>query len=307
MMSRHLDVSAEVADALSSGRPVIALESTIISHGFPYPDNIECAREAERVARECGAVPATIAVLSGRLTVGLDESQLEFLATAGPARIIKASRRDLGVLIARRLDGATTVAATMIVAALAGIDVFATGGIGGVHRGAHETFDISADLLELARTDVAVVCAGAKSILDLGLTLEVLETHGVPVIGYQTDEFPAFYAPTSGFRVGWRADSAEEIAGIARARRHVGLSGGIVVANPIPAAHAIDRSSLDSWTEIALAEAASEGISGKEVTPFLLGRLHELSEGVTEQANKELVYHNVRLAAALAQALTASV
>ncbi|MDP2401031.1 MAG: pseudouridine-5'-phosphate glycosidase, partial [Actinomycetota bacterium] len=185
--------------------------------------------------------------------------------------------------------------------------VFVTGGLGGVHRGAETSFDVSADLTELGQTDVAVVCAGAKSILDLGLTLEVLETHGVPVIGYQTDEFPAFYAPTSGFRVGWRADSAEEIAGIARARRHVGLSGGIVVANPIPAAHAIDRSSLDSWTEIALAEAASEGISGKEVTPFLLGRLHELSEGVTEQANKELVYHNVRLAAALAQALTASV
>lgn len=298
----HLDLAPEVADALSAGRPVVALESTIISHGFPYPANVECALTAERNVRDAGAVPATIAILGGRLTVGLSAEQIGHLATAG-ARVAKASRRDIGVLVARGADGATTVASTMLVAALAGIRVFATGGIGGVHRGAQASFDVSADLLELARTDVCVVCAGAKSILDVGLTLEVLETHGVPVLGYRTDDFPAFYARTSGFAVDARLDSAEEIAAVLRARRELGVAGGVVVANPIAQEHAIDADVLAGWTDRALAEADASGVHGKEVTPFLLARLHELSAGVTEEANKQLVYSNARLAAEIAGAL----
>jgi pseudouridine-5'-phosphate glycosidase len=291
-----------VADALSAGRPVVALESTIISHGFPYPANVECALAAERNVRDVGAVPATIAILGGRLTVGLSAEQIEHLATAG-ATVAKASRRDIGVLVASGADGATTVAGTMLVAALAGIRVFATGGIGGVHRGAQSSFDVSADLLELARTDVCVVCAGAKSILDIGLTLEVLETHGVPVLGYRTDDFPAFYARTSGFAVDARLDSAEAIAAVLKARRELGVAGGVVVANPIAEEHAIEVGVLAGWTDRALAEADASGVHGKEVTPFLLARLHELSAGVTEEANKRLVYSNARLAAQIAQAL----
>jgi pseudouridine-5'-phosphate glycosidase len=299
----HLDIAPEVAAALSAGAPVVALESTIISHGFPYPANVECALEAERSVREAGAVPATIAILGGRLTVGLFVEQIEHLARAGAAGVAKASRRDIGVLVARGQDGATTVAGTMLVAALAGIRVFATGGIGGVHRGAETSFDISADLLELASTDVCVVCAGAKSILDLGLTLEVLETNGVPVLGYRTDEFPAFYARTSGYGVDARFDSTAEIASVLRARRELGLSGGVLVANPIAEAHAIDPAVLDGWTQTALGEADAAGIHGKDVTQFLLGRLHELSGGVTEEANKQLVYSNARLAGSIAAAL----
>jgi len=296
-------VAPEVDEALASGQPVVAFESTIISHGFPYPANLECALTAEKTAREAGAVPATIAVLGGVPTVGLSAEQIEHLATQGPAGVAKASRRDLGVLVARGADGATTVAATMMLAALVGIRVFATGGIGGVHRGAQQTFDISADLLELARTPVCVVCAGAKSILDIGLTLEVLETHGVPVMGYRTSEFPAFYARTSGFQLDVRLDSAEEIAAVLRARDALGACGGAVVANPIAPEEAIAPELLAGWTDTALAEAAAAGVHGKDVTPFLLARLHTLSGGCTEQANKELVYSNAALAAQIAAAL----
>ncbi len=299
----HLAIAPEVREALASGVPVVALESTIISHGFPYPTNVECALEAERVARAAGAVPATIAIIGGTLTVGLSGDQIEHLASAGPAGVEKASRRDLAVLVARGADGATTVAGTMAVAAMAGIRVFATGGIGGAHRGAAASFDISADLLELARTEVAVVCAGAKSVLDLGLTLEVLETHGVPVLGYRTDEFPAFYTRTSGHGVDARFETAEEIADVLRARHELKLGGGTVIANPIPKEYEIETELLGRWIDEALAEADAIGVHGKEVTPFLLARLHELSVGVTAEANKQLVYSNVALAAAIAKAL----
>lgn len=298
---KNLLISPEVEAALGDGVPVVALESTIISHGFPYPANLETALECERIAREAGAVPATIAILGGRLCVGLPAEQLEYLATSRD--IAKASRRDLGVLVARDADGATTVAGTMAIAEMAGIRVFATGGIGGVHRGAQETFDVSADLLELARTDVAVVCAGAKSILDLPLTLEVLETHGVPVLGYRTDEFPAFYSRTSGLGVDARCDSAAELAAIIDARRELGITGGVVIANPIEPEHEIDRATLDGWTRTALAEADEASVHGKAVTPFLLARLHELSGGATQAANQQLVYGNVRLAASIAREL----
>jgi pseudouridine-5'-phosphate glycosidase len=300
-MNDALHVTPEVLMALDAGVPVVAFESTIISHGFPYPANVECALECERVCREAGAVPATIAVLGGRLSVGLTEDQIEHLATA--RGIAKVSRRDLGVVVARREDGATTVAGTMAIAAMAGIKVFATGGIGGVHRGAQQTFDVSADLLELARTPVAVVCAGAKSVLDLALTLEVLETHGVPVVGYRTSEFPAFYSRTSGLGVDVRCETPEEIAQILRAREGMGLRGGTVVANPIAPEHEIDRTTLDGWTTRALREADDAGVRGKDVTPFLLARLHALSAGATEEANKQLVWSNARLAAQVAIAL----
>jgi pseudouridylate synthase len=303
-MNEHLDISAEVAEALAAGGPVVALESTIISHGFPYPANVECALESERVCREEGAVPATVAVLGGRLCVGLTGKQIEHLGSA--PGIAKVSRRDLGIVVARGGDGATTVAGTMVAAAMAGIRVFATGGIGGVHRGATQTFDVSADLLELARTEVAVVCAGAKSVLDLGLTLEVLETHGVPVLGYGTGEFPAFYTRTSGFGVDARVDTPEEVAAVLRVRHEMGLGGGVVVANPIEAEYEIDRATLDGWTEAALAAARQAGVTGKRVTPFLLAHLHSVSGGATEEANKRLVWSNVRLAARVAAALAGS-
>lgn len=300
-MNEYLSYSDEVRDALEMNAPVVALESTIISHGFPYPANVECALEAERICRDNNAVPATIAVLGGRLAVGLTRDQIEHLATA--SRIAKASRRDLAVLVSAGADGATTVAATMAIAEMAGIRVFATGGIGGAHRGAERTFDVSADLLELARTEVAVVCAGAKSVLDLALTLEVLETHGVPVLGYRTDEFPAFYTRSSGLGVDARMESAEEIAGVISARHELGLGGGIVIANPIPVEHEIDPVTLDGWVTVALEEASRAGVHGKDVTPFLLARIHELSGGASEVANKQLVYNNVRLAADIATAL----
>lgn len=296
-----LALGDEVRVAFDEGRPVVALESTIIAHGFPYPSNVECALQTERVIREEGAVPATIAILGGEPIAGLDREQIEYLATTPD--IAKASRRDMAVLVARGMDGATTVAGTMIVAAAAGIRVFATGGIGGVHRGAQESFDVSADLLELARTEVAVVCAGAKSILDIGLTLEVLETHGVPVLGYQTSEFPAFYTRSSGHDLDWRLESASEIAEVLVARRELGLGGGTVIANPIAPEHEIDSAVLDGWTETALTDAEAAGVHGKDVTPFLLARIHELSEGVSEEANKQLVYSNARLAAQVAVAL----
>jgi pseudouridine-5'-phosphate glycosidase len=300
-VNQYLSCSADVRSALDAFGPVIALESTIISHGFPYPANVECAMECERIAREEGAVPATIAVIGGRLKVGLDESEIEYLAST--PGIAKASRRDIPVLLAAGTDGATTVAGTMLVAALAGIRVFATGGIGGAHRGAEHSMDVSADLLELGRTELAVVCAGAKSVLDLGLTLEVLETHGVPVIGFQTDEFPAFYTRSSGHPVDWRLDSPAEIAAVLKVRRSLGIGGGTVVANPIPVHYALPPEDVESWTSTALSEAAASGVHGKAVTPFLLGRIHELSGGASEEANKQLVYNNVRLASRIAREL----
>jgi pseudouridine-5'-phosphate glycosidase len=300
-VNRYLRVAPEVQEALGAGTPVVALESTIISHGFPYPSNVQCALESERTCREAGAVPATIAVLKGRLYVGLTRAQIEHLGSA--PSIAKVSRRDLAVAVARRTDGATTVAATMAIAAMAGIRVFATGGIGGAHRGAQQTFDVSADLLELARTEVAVVCAGAKSVLDLALTLEVLETHGVPVLGFRTDEFPAFYTRASGLAVDARCETPEDVAAILRARDELRLGGGVVIANPIAPEHEIERETLDGWIEAALAAAEDAGVTGKRVTPFLLAHLHALSAGATEEANKQLVWSNVRLAARIAAAL----
>jgi len=300
-MSEIIAVKPDVREALDSGRPVVALESTIISHGFPYPANRECALEAERICRAEGAVPATIALLGGVPTIGLTEEQIEHLASVGD--VTKASRRDIGTVVARGEDGATTVAATMILAAAAGIRVFATGGIGGAHRGAQQTFDVSADIMELARTDVVVVCAGAKSILDLPLTLEVLETHGVPILGYQTDEFPAFYTRETGLDVDARVESAEEIARVVSSRDALGIRGGMVVANPIPVEHAIDRHQIEQWIDEALIDADDADVHGKDVTPFLLAALHDISGGATEAANKELVYNNVRLAARIADAL----
>lgn len=297
-MRPHLRIADEVAQALDAGRPVIALESTIISHGFPYPANVECARESERVAREGGAVPATVAVIAGELAVGLSDDEIEMLGTARDTP--KASRRDLPLLVARRSNGATTVAGTMAVAAMAGISVFATGGIGGAHRGAERSFDISADLEELARTSVAVVSAGAKSVLDLRLTLEYLETRGVPVIGYQTDVFPAFYTRDSGLAVDTRMETPAEVAAVLRAKWETGLTGGVLVANPIAPEHALDAVEIETIIAHAVADARELAICGKAITPFLLARVHELTGGASETANKELVWSNVRLAARIA-------
>jgi len=304
MTAYHLDVHPQVADALAQGRPVVALESTIISHGMPWPQNVETALGVEAVVREAGAVPATIAVIDGRLQAGLSQAQIEQLGRAGEA-VTKASRRDLPVLVAQGRTGATTVAATMIIAALAGIRVFATGGIGGVHRGAATTMDISADLQELARTDVAVVCAGAKSILDLGLTLEYLETHGVPVIGYGTDELPAFFTPHSGLGVDVRLDSPAEVAAVMRAKWALGLGGGLVVANPIAADLAVPREQIDAAIAQALADAQAQGVAGKAITPFLLQRVNELTGGRSLSTNIALIRANAALAARIAAAWAA--
>jgi pseudouridine-5'-phosphate glycosidase len=300
-MRPHLRIADEVADAIDTGRPVIALESTIISHGFPYPANVECARESERIAREEGVVPATIAVIDGKLAIGLTDDEIEQLG--GDRETPKASRRDLPALIARRSNGATTVAGTMAVAAMAGIGVFATGGIGGVHRGGERSFDISADLEELARTSVAVVSAGAKAVLDLGLTLEYLETRGVPVIGYKTDSFPAFYTRDSGLVVDVRCETPAEIASILQAKWECGLHGGALICNPIAAEHALDPALIEEIIGQALAEAREGAVRGKAVTPFLLARIHDLTGGASESANKALVWSNVRLAARIATEL----
>ena len=305
-MNDLLDLHPDVAAALAAGAPVVALESTIISHGMPWPQNAETAVAVEAEVRAHGAVPATIALIDGRLKAGLTRAQIDQLGRAGH-RAVKASRRDLPVLVAQRRTGATTVAATMIVAAMAGIRVFATGGIGGVHRGAESSFDISADLQELSRTEVAVVCAGIKSILDLGLTLEYLETHGVPVIGHGTDCLPAFFTRESDFNVDVRLDTAAEIAAVMRAQWALGLGGGLVVANPISAEHAMPRHHIDDAIEGALAEAAARGISGKAATPFLLQRVNELTGGQSLAANIALIKGNARLAAAVAVAYAAGV
>lgn len=298
----RLDIAQEVADALQRNAAVVALESTIISHGMPYPDNVETARRVERAVREGGAIPATIAILGGRLKVGLGDEEIRYLGERGQA-VIKTSRRDIPFVVSRGEDGATTVAASMIVAAMAGIRVFATGGIGGVHRGVAETMDISADLEELAGTDVAVVCAGVKSVLDIGRTLEYLETKGVAVVGYRTDRLPAFYTPSSAFPVDYRADSAAEIAAALNAKRDMGLAGGTVIANPIPAAHALDEREIDAVIETALADMDDLGITGKDTTPFLLAKIAERTDGRSLRANIELVVNNARLAAEIAKAL----
>lgn len=293
--------SPAVAAALSSGRPVVALESTILAHGMPWPTNLETARRVEQVIRDAGAVPATVAVLGGELRVGLTDAQLEHLARA--EGVAKVSRRDLPIVVARGRDGATTVAATMILAAMAGIRVFVTGGLGGVHRGAAESMDVSADLQELARTEVAVVCAGAKAILDLGLTLEYLETHGVPVLGFGTDRFPAFYVRDSPHPVDARVDGVDELARILLTKWRLGLGGGVVVGNPIPAEHALDGERVEAAIEAALGEAEAQGVRGKELTPFLLARVDEAMAGDALRANVELVVANARLGARLARAL----
>ncbi|HET9654642.1 MAG TPA: pseudouridine-5'-phosphate glycosidase [Kineosporiaceae bacterium] len=301
-----LELAPEVADALAAGAAVVALESTIISHGMPYPDNLATARAVEQVVRDAGAVPATIAVVAGKLRIGLDDEALERLAGAPEAagEVIKASRRDLPVAVARGVTAGTTVAATMYLARLAGIAVFATGGIGGVHRGAEHTFDVSADLDELASTPVTVVCAGAKSILDLPKTLEVLETGGVPVIGYGTDEFPAFFTRTSGLPVDHRVDTAAELAAVIAAHHRLGMRGGALVANPIPQADALDPADIDARIAQAVADAEREGVTRKEVTPYLLARINELTGGRSLTANIALIRNNADLAARLAVELT---
>ncbi len=295
-MNKYLDISSEVKKALDEGRPVVALESTIISHGMPYPRNVETALLVEQTIRDCGATPATIAVIGGRLKAGLSRDEIEYLGKTGRG-VAKASRRDLPALVARGADGATTVTTTMIIAHMAGIKIFATGGIGGVHRGAEVTMDISADLEELAQTPVMVVCAGAKSILDLGLTLEYLETHGVPVIGYGTDELPAFYTRKSGFGVDYRVDSPAELAAMFRAQRDLGYKGGMLVTNPIPEEYSMDKAVIDKAIDEALAQAKAQGIHGKETTPFLLAKVVELTGGDSLDSNIQLVLNNARVAA----------
>jgi pseudouridine-5'-phosphate glycosidase len=306
MVHALLDVSPQVSAALAAGQPVVALESTIITHGMPYPANLDTARAVEQVVREAGAVPATIALVGGRLKAGLTDSELADLAErASSGDIAKASRRDLSALVAAGADGGTTVAATMYVAHLAGIEVFATGGIGGVHRGAELTFDVSADLTELGNTPVTVVCAGAKSILDLPKTLEVLETHGVPVIGVGTDEFPAFFTRTSGLPVDHSVADAAALAAVVRAHRNLGLNG-ILVANPIPEADALAADDIDARIAEALRDAESEGVTRKEVTPYLLARINDLTEGRSLTANIALIKNNARFAAELAVELGTS-
>ena len=303
-LNKYLDVNPEVAEAIANGKPVVALESTIISHGMPYPQNVETALNVERIIRENGAVPATIAIIGGRLKAGLTPGEIEYFGKKGQA-ITKASRRDLAVLCARGQDGATTVTTIMIIAHMAGIKVFATGGIGGVHRGAETTMDISADLEELAHTPVMVVCAGAKSILDLGLTLEYLETHGVPVIGYGTEELPAFYTRTSGFKVDYRMDTPQELAGAFKAQNDMGLGGGMLVTNPIPEAFSMDPAVINGAIDQAITECNAKGIHGKATTPFLLARVAEITGGNSLASNIQLVYNNARLAAQTACAYCA--
>ena len=300
-MNQYLDIHPEVAAALAAGKPVVALESTIISHGMPYPQNVETALNVERIVRENGAVPATIAVIGGRLKAGLTAEEIEYFGKKGQA-IAKASRRDLAVLCARGEDGATTVTTTMIIAHMAGIKIFATGGIGGVHRGAETTMDISADLEELGQTPVMVVCAGAKSILDLGLTLEYLETKGVPVIGYGTEELPAFYTRSSGFRVDYRMDTPQELAKAFKTQNELGFPGGMLVTNPIPEEYAMPLDTINAAIEQALAECAQKGIHGKETTPFLLARVSQLTGGNSLASNIQLVYNNAKVAAQTAAA-----
>lgn len=298
MLNKYLELNEEVKNALNEGKPVVALESTIISHGMPYPENVKTAIELESLVRSKGAVPATIAIINGKLKAGLTEEEIEFLGKGENIR--KTSRRDIPFIVANNLHGATTVASTMIIANLAGIKVFATGGIGGVHRGAHETFDISADLQELANTNVAVVCAGAKSILDIGLTLEHLETNGVPIVGYKTKEFPAFYTRKSGFEVDYEVNNVKELAKAIKTKWELNLKGGLVIGNPIPKDYEMDYDTINKAIEDALKEADSLGIKGKETTPFLLSKIKDITKGKSLESNIKLVFNNVELATKLA-------
>ena len=298
-LNKYLDVAPEVAQAVAAGKPVVALESTIISHGMPYPQNVETALQVEQIIRDNGAVPATIAILGGRLKAGCTKEEIEYLGKKGQD-VTKASRRDLAVLCARGADGATTVTTTMIIAHLAGIRIFATGGIGGVHRGATTTMDISADLQELAHTPVCVVCAGAKMILDIGLTLEYLETMGVPVLGYNTDQFPAFYCRKSGFGVDYTAKSPAEIAKIARTKWDLGLAGGMLIGNPVPEEYALDFDEMSAVIDKALAAAKEDGVRGKNITPYLLAHIVEYTGGKSLATNIQLAYNNARAAARIA-------
>lgn len=295
------DFKDEVKEALENGKPVVALESTLISHGFPFPKNLEVAGEMEEIIRGYGVVPATIAIIKGKIKVGLTRGELEFMATSKD--ILKASRRDLAVIVAKGLNGATTVAATMMVAERAGIKIFATGGIGGVHRGAEKTFDISADLQELARTPVAVVCSGAKAILDLPLTKEYLETMGVPVIGFGSEELPAFYCRESGLKVDYVVSDEKEAAGIIRVMQDLGLGGGMIITNPIPEEYALSMEYMNEIIEEAVRVAEKEGIKGKKLTPYLLNKIKELTGGKSLKANIELVKNNARVAAKIAREL----
>jgi len=294
--NKYLDVAPEVAEAIRDGKPVVALESTIISHGMPYPQNVETAQKVEQIIQDNGAVPATIAVIGGRLKAGCSKEDIERLGKAGTT-VAKASRRDLAVLVSRGMDGATTVTTTMIIAHMAGIQIFATGGIGGVHRGAETTMDISADLEELAHTPVMVVCAGAKSILDLGLTLEYLETHGVPVIGFGTGELPAFYTRKSGYSVDYKIDTPEELAHAFCVQQELGLGGGMLVTNPIPEEYSMDPVVINKAIDDAIAEAKEKKIHGKETTPFLLAKVKDITGGNSLASNIQLVFNNAALAA----------
>ena len=299
-LEKYLVVSDEVKKAIKEGKPVVALESTIISHGMPYPKNVETALNVEKIVRDNGAVPATIAIIKGKITVGISKDEIEYLGKKG-LNVPKASRRDLPVILAQGMDGATTVATTMIAAAMAGVKVFGTGGIGGVHRGAETTMDISADLEELAGTPVCVVCAGCKSILDIGLTLEYLETKGVTVVGYKTAEMPAFYTTHSGFGVDYKLDTPKEIAEAFHVKEDCGLRGGMVVGNPIPDEYAMDPDYINANIDAAVKEANEKGIKGKEITPFLLDKIQKLTGGASLEANIKLVYNNVAVAAQIAK------
>ena len=298
-MNQILDIKKEVLEALQNHQPVVALESTIISHGMPYPQNVKMAKDVEAIIRKEGAIPATIAILDGKIKVGLTDDEIEMLATAKD--VYKVGKRDFAYVLSQKKHGATTVSGTSLIASLAGIKVFATGGIGGVHRGAQETFDISRDLEELASVDIAVVCAGAKSILDLGLTMEYLETKGVEVIGYQSDALPAFYTRLSDFKVNYRLDTPEEIASLMYHKWQLGLSGGVVVANPIPEAFSMDEAFIKKTIDDALDEANQKGIKGQDVTPFLLSKVKEMTKGSSLDSNIELVFNNARLAAQIAK------
>lgn len=301
METKYLEIAPEVRKALANGKPVVALESTIISHGMPYPQNVETALRVEEIVRENGAVPATTAIIGGKLKCGLKKEEIEYLGKKG-LEVTKCSRRDIPMAIARKLDGATTVATTMIIAHMAGVSIFATGGIGGVHRGAQETMDISADLEELANTPVMVVCAGAKAILDIPLTLEYLETKGVPILGYQTDKLPAFYTRNSKFNVDYRVDSPLEVAKAFEAQRGAGLHTGMLMANPIPEEFSMDEDMINSAIESAVKEACEKGIKGKDSTPFLLSKVKDITGGSSLDANIALVFNNAKVAAQIAKA-----
>ena len=302
-LNQYLDVAPEVAEAIKAGKPVVALESTIISHGMPYPQNVETALNVEKIIRDNGAIPATTAIINGRLKAGLSSDEIEYLGKKG-LEVTKVSRRDIPVIVARKMDGASTVATTMIIAAMAGIKIFATGGVGGVHRGAQQTFDISADLDELSQTPVTVVCAGAKAILDLPLTHEYLETKGVTVLGYQTEELPAFYTRKSGLKVDYRVDSPKELAATIKAKHDLGMKGGLLVTNPIPEEYSMDSEVINKAINEAIEEAKANHIHGKETTPFLLAKVKDITGGDSLDSNIQLVYNNAKLAAETAVELS---